>query len=152
MDYTCRRCGNNIVLPRHLGFDFAAVRLDETIYDNNGSNKARLKVPIAQRGNITIDSSNSEIIIGAGIEYVELVSTIMAEGLSTYLFAIVQHKKAEGEYKHVAQSLNAPHHNYAGTTISAFMKVSEGDRISIIHDCTGKIRGQYSYVSVKAMG
>ena len=143
---------DDIVLPRHLGLDFVAVRLDKIIYDNNGSNKARLKVPIAQRGNITIDSSNSEIVIGAGIEYVELVSTIMAEELSTYLFAIVQRKKVNEKYEHIAQSLNAPHHNYAGITISAFMKVSEGDRISIVHDCTGKIRGQYSYVSVKAIG
>lgn len=129
-----------------------AVRLDKIIYDNNGSNKARLKVPIAQRGNITIDSSNDEIVIGAGIEYVELVSTIMAEELSTYLFAIVQRKKINEKYEHIAQSLNAPHHSYAGTTISAFMQVSQGDRISIVHDCTGKIRGQYSYVSVKAIG
>ena len=89
MDYERWRCGNSIVLPRHK----ITVKLDGSNYYNSGSNRARLKSIVKQYGNITADIENNEFVIGKGISEVELFATIMAEGLSTYLFLISQIKK-----------------------------------------------------------
>lgn len=147
MDYEHWRCGNSIVLPRHK----ITVRLDSSNYYNRGSNRARLKSIVKQYGNITADVENNEFIIGKGVSEVELFATIMAEGLSTYLFLISQIKKNNSEdYTYIAESLNAPQSGYAGASLFSSIPVEEGDRISILHDCTGTIRGQYSIITLKA--
>lgn len=138
---------DDIVLPRHK----ITVKLDSSNYYNSGSNRARLKSIVKQYGNITADVENNEFIIGKGVSEVELFATIMAEGLSTYLYLISQIKKNNSQnYTQIAQSLNAPQGGYAGASIFSSIPVEEGDHISILHDCTGTIRGQYSIITLKA--
>lgn len=82
---------------------------------------------------------------------VRVMANIMTEQLSSYLYLIVQQKKSGQNYKQVAQSLIGPHSGYGGGVVIGAMNVSAGDRISVLHDCTATVRGQYSQVIVEAI-
>lgn len=144
----------DLATAQSLGYSIAAANLDSTNYYNAGSNRSRLKKQIIQRGNITIDGERNEFVIGDNIKTVEIAGTVMAEGLQTYLYLIVQHKKKDQEdakYKQVVHALGTPHTGYAGVTVHGVLHVTSGDRISVLHDCTGTVRGQYSNITVKSI-
>lgn len=144
----------DLATAQSLGYSIAAANLDGTNYYNAGSNRSRLKKQIIQRGNITIDGERNEFVIGENVKTVEITGTVMAEGLQTYLYLIVQHKKKDQEdakYKQVVHALGAPHAGYAGVTVHGVLHVTSGDRISVLHDCTGTVRGQYSNITVKSI-
>lgn len=127
-----------------------AVQCDVGNYGNTGSNKARMKRPIHQHNSITIDTNNNEIVIGDGVECVKVTADIMAEGLSTYLFIIIQHRRnGQSAYSQVVQSLSQHNSGYAGCVVTGVLNVSSGDRIAVLHDCSGQIRGQFSQVIVE---
>lgn len=144
----------DLATAQSLGYSIAAANLDGTNYYNAGSNRSRLKKQIIQRGNITIDGERNEFVIGENVKTVEITGTVMAEGLQTYLYLIVQHKKKDQEdakYKQVVHALGTPHTGYAGVTVHGVLHVTSGDRISVLHDCTGTVRGQYSNITVKSI-
>lgn len=144
----------DLATAQSLGYSIAAANLDSTNYYNAGSNRSRLKKQIIQRGNITIDGEKNEFVIGENVKTVEIIGTVMAEGLQTYLYLIVQHKKKDQEdakYKQVVHALGTPHTGYAGVTVHGVLHVTSGDRISVLHDCTGTVRGQYSNITVKSI-
>ncbi|QHU90411.1 hypothetical protein GWK74_02830 [Candidatus Saccharibacteria bacterium oral taxon 488] len=144
----------NLATAQSLGYSIAAANLDSTNYYNAGSNRSRLKKQIIQRGNITIDGERNEFVIGENVKTVEITGTVMAEELRTYLYLIVQHKKKDQEdkkYKQVVHALGAPHTGYAGVTVYGVLHVEAEDRISVLHDCTGMVRGQYSNITVKSI-
>ena len=144
----------DLTTAQSLGYSIAAANLDSTNYYNTGSNRSRLKKQIIQRGNITIDGERNEFVIGDNIKTVEIVGTVMAEELRTYLYLIVQHKKKDQEdkkYKQVVHALGTPHTGYAGVTVYGVLHVEAEDRISVLHDCTGMVRGQYSNITVKSI-
>jgi hypothetical protein len=144
----------DLATAQSLGYSIAAANLDSTNYYNAGSNRSRLKKQIIQRGNITIDGERNEFVIGENVKTVEIIGTVMAEGLQTYLYLIVQHKKKDQEdtkYKQVVHALGTPHTGYAGVTVHGVLHVTSGDRISVLHDCTGTVRGQYSNITVKSI-
>lgn len=144
----------DLATAQSLGYSIAAANLDSTNYYNAGSNRSRLKKQIIQRGNITIDGERNEFVIGENVKTVEITGTVMAEGLQTYLYLIVQHKKKDQEdakYKQVVHALGTPHTGYAGVTVHGVLHVTSGDRISVLHDCTGTVRGQYSNITVKSI-
>lgn len=144
----------DLATAQSLGYSIAAANLDSTNYYNTGSNRSRLKKQIIQRGNITIDGERNEFVIGDNIKTVEIVGTVMAEELRTYLYLIVQHKKKDQEdkkYKQVVHALGTPHTGYAGVTVYGVLHVEAEDRISVLHDCTGMVRGQYSNITVKSI-
>ena len=144
----------NLATAQSLGYSIAAANLDGTNYYNAGSNRSRLKKQIIQRGNITIDGERNEFVIGENVKTVEITGTVMAEELRTYLYLIVQHKKKDQEdkkYKQVVHALGAPHTGYAGVTVYGVLHVEAEDRISVLHDCTGMVRGQYSNITVKSI-
>lgn len=153
-DKTVTAAKINSVFLQELGQSIAAVSMDGVNYYNAGSSRARLKKQIIQRGNITIDFDRNEFIIGKGVKLIELTGTIMAEGLRTYLYLIAQRKhKDEGDekYKQFTQALGTPHTGYSGITLYAVIPVQEEDRISLLHDCTGTIRGQQSNIIVRSI-
>lgn len=144
----------DLATAQSFGYSIAAANLDSANYYNAGSNRSRLKKQIIQRGNITIDGERNEFVIGENVKTVEITGTVMAEGLQTYLYLIVQHKKKDQEdakYKQVVHALGTPHTGYAGVTVHGVLHVTSGDRISVLHDCTGTVRGQYSNITVKSI-
>ena len=134
-----------------LGFSSATVRPDTGSYSNRGSNRVRLKKVIKQHGSITVDTENNEFIVGKDISEVEVYASVMAEGLSTYLYLLAQIKrKGSQDYEILEQTLIGPSSGYGGVSLFASISVNEGDRVSVLHDCTGTIRGNYSVVKVKS--
>lgn len=141
----------NLATLNKLGFSSATVRPDTGNYYNSGSNRVRLKKVIKQHGNITVDTENNEFIIGKDISEIEICTSIMAEGLSTYLYLLAQiKKKGSQEYERLEQTLIGPSSGYGGISLFASISVNEGDRVSVLHDCTGTIRGNHSVVKVKS--
>lgn len=141
----------NLATLNKLGFSSVTVRPDTSNYYNSGSNRVRLKKVIKQHGNITVDTENNEFIVGKDISEVEVYASVMAEGLSTYLYLLAQIKrKGSEEYERLEQTLIGPSSGYGGVSLFASISVSEGDRVSVLHDCTGTIRGNYSVVKVKS--
>ena len=141
----------NLATLNKLGFSSVTVRPDTSNYYNSGSNRVRLKKVIKQHGNITVDTENNEFIVGKDISEVEVYASVMAEGLSTYLYLLAQIKrKGSREYERLEQTLIGPSSGYGGVSLFASINVSEGDRVSVLHDCTGTIRGNYSVVKVKS--
>jgi hypothetical protein len=141
----------NLATLNKLGFSSATVRPDTGNYYNSGSNRVRLKKVIKQHGNITVDTENNEFIIGKDISEIEICASIMAEGLSTYLYLLAQiKKKGSQEYERLEQTLIGPSSGYGGISLFASISVNEGDRVSVLHDCTGTIRGNHSVVKVKS--
>lgn len=141
----------NLATLNKLGFSSATVRPDTGNYYNSGSNRVRLKKVIKQHGNITVDTENNEFIIGKDISEIEICASIMAEGLSTYLYLLAQIKKKDSqEYERLEQTLIGPSSGYGGISLFASISVNEGDRVSVLHDCTGTIRGNHSVVKVKS--
>lgn len=129
----------------------ACAQLDNGNYNNTNSNKARLKVKILESDLISIDSLNNEFIIGSGVKRIRVTADIMTEQLTTYLYLILQHRKSGQNYNTITQSLVGPHNGYGGGVVTGVINVSEGDRISVIHECTAIIRGKYSQVIVEAI-
>lgn len=141
----------NLATLNKLGFSSATVRPDTGNYYNSGSNRVRLKKVIKQHGNITVDTENNEFIIGKDISEIEICASIMAEGLSTYLYLLAQiKKKGSQEYERLEQTLIGPSSGYGGISLFASISVNEGDKVSVLHDCTGTIRGNHSVVKVKS--
>lgn len=141
----------NLATLNKLGFSSATVRPDTGNYYNSGSNRVRLKKVIKQHGNITVDTENNEFIVGKDISEVEVYASVMAEGLSTYLYLLVQIKrKGSRDYEQLEQTLIGPSSGYGGISLFASISVNEGDRVSVLHDCTGTIRGNHSVVKVKS--
>lgn len=141
----------NLATLNKLGFSSATVRPDTSNYYNSGSNRVRLKKVIKQHGNITVDTENNEFIVGKDISEIEICASIMAEGLSTYLYLLAQIKrKGSQDYERLEQTLIGPSSGYGGISLFASISVNEGDRVSVLHDCTGTIRGNYSVVKVKS--
>lgn len=141
----------NLATLNKLGFSSATVRPDTGNYYNSGSNRVRLKKVIKQHGNITVDTENNEFIVGKDISEVEVYASVMAEGLSTYLYLLAQIKrKGSRDYERLEQTLIGPSSGYGGISLFASISVNEGDRVSVLHDCTGTIRGNYSVVKVKS--
>lgn len=141
----------NLATLNKLGFSSATVRPDTSNYYNSGSNRVRLKKVIKQHGNITVDTENNEFIVGKDISEVEVYASVMAEGLSTYLYLLAQIKrKGSRDYERLEQTLIGPSSGYGGISLFASISVNEGDRVSVLHDCTGTIRGNYSVVKVKS--
>lgn len=141
----------NLATLNKLGFSSATVRPDTGNYYNSGSNRVQLKKVIKQHGNITVDTENNEFIIGKDISEIEICASIMAEGLSTYLYLLAQiKKKGSQEYERLEQTLIGPSSGYGGISLFASISVNEGDRVSVLHDCTGTIRGNHSVVKVKS--
>lgn len=141
----------NLATLNKLGFSSVAVRPDTGNYYNSGSNRVRLKKVIKQHGNITVDTENNEFIVGKDISEVEVYASVMAEGLSTYLYLLVQIKrKGSRDYEQLEQTLIGPSSGYGGISLFASISVNEGDRVSVLHDCTGTIRGNHSVVKVKS--
>ena len=110
-----------------------------------------MKDVVAQGGGITVDTGENEIVIGPDIRRIKVTANIMAESLSTYLFIIIRHtKQGQSSPKDVAHALAQHNFGYAGVVaVGVINDVTEGDRISVVHDCTGQIRGQYSQVIVE---
>lgn len=141
----------NLATLNKLGFSSATVRPDTGNYYNSGSNRVRLKKVIKQHGNITVDTENNEFIIGKDISEIEICASIMAEGLSTYLYLLAQiKKKGSQEYEQLEQTLIGPSSGYGGISLFTSISVNEGDKVSVLHDCTGTIRGNHSVVKVKS--
>lgn len=141
----------NLATLNKLGFSSVTVRPDTGNYYNSGSNRVRLKEVIKQHGNITVDTENNEFIVGKDISEVEVYASVMAEGLSTYLYLLVQIKrKGSRDYEQLEQTLIGPSSGYGGISLFASISVNEGDRVSVLHDCTGTIRGNHSVVKVKS--
>lgn len=141
----------NLATLNKLGFSSVTVRPDTSNYYNSGSNRVRLKKVIKQHGNITVDTENNEFIVGKDISEVEVYASVMAEGLSTYLYLLAQIKrKGSRDYERLEQTLIGPSSGYGGISLFASISVNEGDRVSVLHDCTGTIRGNYSVVKVKS--
>lgn len=141
----------NLATLNKLGFSSVTVRPDTDNYYNSGSNRVRLKKVIKQHGNITVDTENNEFIVGKDISEVEVYASVMAEGLSTYLYLLVQIKrKGSRDYEQLEQTLIGPSSGYGGISLFASISVNEGDRVSVLHDCTGTIRGNHSVVKVKS--
>lgn len=141
----------NLATLNKLGFSSATVRPDTGNYYNSGSNRVQLKKVIKQHGNITVDTENNEFIIGKDISEIEICASIMAEGLLTYLYLLAQiKKKGSQEYERLEQTLIGPSSGYGGISLFASISVNEGDRVSVLHDCTGTIRGNHSVVKVKS--
>lgn len=141
----------NLATLNKLGFSSVTVRPDTDNYYNSGSNRVRLKKVIKQHGNITVDTENNEFIVGKDISEVEVYASVMAEGLSTYLYLLAQIKrKGSRDYERLEQTLIGPSGGYGGISLFASISVNEGDRVSVLHDCTGTIRGNHSVVKVKS--
>lgn len=141
----------NLATLNKLGFSSVTVRPDTSNYYNSGSNRVRLKKVIKQHGNITVDTENDEFIVGKDISEVEVYASVMAEGLSTYLYLLAQIKrKGSRDYERLEQTLIGPSSGYGGISLFVSISVNEGDRVSVLHDCTGTIRGNYSVVKVKS--
>lgn len=128
------------------------VKLKDQYYRNVTPSSAPLEVEVAKSGNITIDKSACEFVIGKNISLVEVTANVMVEQvIQGYLYLIINQKKIGQPRKEVIQSLVAPHEGYAGTVVTGVLSVAEGDRISVTVDCNSTVRADKSTISVKSV-
>lgn len=130
----------------------AVVKLGNQHYRNATPSNAPLEVEVANAGNIIIDKSAREFVIGKNISLVEVTANVMVEQVvHGYLYLVVNQKKIGQPRKEVIQSLISPHTGYAGAVVTGVLSVAEGDRISVTVDCNSTVRADKSNISVKSV-